>query len=422
MTVESVLDQPLFGWNPIAGPGSTVTFDAENRVICLGSCTAPGVWTYTYDGDGKRVKKSNGSTGTLYWTGMGSDALSESDLSGNINEEYFYFSGQRVARADRPSNVVHYYVNDRLGTASIEATPVTHDTVTFSDSDYSPYGIQIPVAGSDSNHYKFMGKERDTETGLDNFGARYYASVLGRFMTPDWAARPTAVPYAVFGDPQSLNLYVFVRDNPVNHVDADGHECNKNNYTHQCNEHAEVQKQSLWARTVSAFTFSKSRTKEVNVVNENAVDNKTGLTANTKVVGASITGSISSNPANNKFNLSGGAEFHGLKSTMNFSSDPNGSNGMVNGIVKIDSFTAAASGSGGSDGGSMKGEAQVFTASGTTKAGSLTITGSFCLICAGGQLKATSTGAAVGVNYLIGADVSVDWGSSTILHASDTAK
>jgi len=42
-------------------------------------------------------------------------------------------------------------------------------------------------------------------------------------MTPDWAARPTAVPYAVFGDPQSLNLYSYVRNNPVARADADGH-------------------------------------------------------------------------------------------------------------------------------------------------------------------------------------------------------
>ncbi|MGA9043136.1 MAG: RHS repeat-associated core domain-containing protein [Terriglobales bacterium] len=70
---------------------------------------------------------------------------------------------------------------------------------------------------------KFTGKERDAESGLDNFGARYDSSTLGRFMTPDWAARPTTVPYAVFGDPQSLNLYGYVRNDPVSRADADGH-------------------------------------------------------------------------------------------------------------------------------------------------------------------------------------------------------
>ena len=43
------------------------------------------------------------------------------------------------------------------------------------------------------NGYEFTGKERDTESGLDMFGARYYGSSLGRFMTPDWAAKPIDV-------------------------------------------------------------------------------------------------------------------------------------------------------------------------------------------------------------------------------------
>src|SRR5205823_12117620 len=88
---------------------------------------------------------------------------------------------------------------------------------------YYPYGGVQSSTGSDSNHYLFTGKERDTESNLDNFGARYFASNMGRFMTPDWAARPTAVPYAVFGDPQSLNLYTYVRNDPVSRADADGH-------------------------------------------------------------------------------------------------------------------------------------------------------------------------------------------------------
>ena len=44
------------------------------------------------------------------------------------------------------------------------------------------------------------------------FGARYYGSRLGRFMTPDWAAKPVTVPYAHFGNPQSLNLYSYVQN------------------------------------------------------------------------------------------------------------------------------------------------------------------------------------------------------------------
>ena len=55
------------------------------------------------------------------------------------------------------------------------------------------------------------GKERDAESGLDVFGARYYGSSLGRFMTPDWGATPMPVPYADMTDPQKLDLYGYVR-------------------------------------------------------------------------------------------------------------------------------------------------------------------------------------------------------------------
>jgi RHS repeat-associated protein len=77
--------------------------------------------------------------------------------------------------------------------------------------------------GDASTRLKFTGKPRDAETGLDFFGARYLTSVQGRWMTPDWAAKPTTVPYAEFGDPQTLNLYVYVGNRPLSRADADGH-------------------------------------------------------------------------------------------------------------------------------------------------------------------------------------------------------
>jgi RHS repeat-associated protein len=173
--------------------------------------------TYTYDGDGRPVKKSNGM---LYWAGSSSDALVETDLSGNATAEYVFFIGRRIARIDHPSGSINYYYSDHLGSADV----ITNASGTITkESDYYPYGGEIPVTTGDSNRYKFTGKERDSESGLDNFGARYDSSSLGRFMTPDWAARPTAVPYAVFGDPQSLNLYGYVRNDPVSRADLDGH-------------------------------------------------------------------------------------------------------------------------------------------------------------------------------------------------------
>jgi RHS repeat-associated protein len=69
------------------------------------------------------------------------------------------------------------------------------------------------------------GKERDAETNLDFFGARYFSGAQGRFTTPDWSAKPEPIPYADLNDPQSLNLYAYVRNNPLKNRDPDGHIC-----------------------------------------------------------------------------------------------------------------------------------------------------------------------------------------------------
>jgi RHS repeat-associated protein len=68
-----------------------------------------------------------------------------------------------------------------------------------------------------------QGEERDSETGNDDFGARYYSNRLGRWLSADWSAIPVAVPYAALANPQSLNLYSFVGNDPLTHGDLDGH-------------------------------------------------------------------------------------------------------------------------------------------------------------------------------------------------------
>ena len=75
-----------------------------------------------------------------------------------------------------------------------------------------------------SHRSRSTGKERDAESGNDYFEARYYSSAMGRFMSPDWAAKEEPVPYANLDDPQSLNLYAYVENNPLARADADGHE------------------------------------------------------------------------------------------------------------------------------------------------------------------------------------------------------
>ena len=71
---------------------------------------------------------------------------------------------------------------------------------------------------------RYTGKERDAESGLDYFGARYYASNMGRWMSPDWSAKEDPVPYAKLDNPQTLNLYSYVQNNPIRQADLDGHQ------------------------------------------------------------------------------------------------------------------------------------------------------------------------------------------------------
>ncbi len=80
------------------------------------------------------------------------------------------------------------------------------------------------------------GKERDSETGLDYFGARYYGSNMGRFLSPDefkggpvdlYGPNPNEaapLPYANVFNPQSLNKYTYTYNNPLRYIDPDGHE------------------------------------------------------------------------------------------------------------------------------------------------------------------------------------------------------
>jgi RHS repeat-associated protein len=104
---------------------------------------------------------------------------------------------------------------------------------------------------------QFTGKERDSESGLDNFGARYNSSQYGRFMTPDWSAKPQGVPYAVLSNPQSLNLYSYVLNNPLRYIDANGHyELNGSN----CGDNAKCQKK--WDK--AANKFEARREKDLN--------------------------------------------------------------------------------------------------------------------------------------------------------------
>src|SRR5258708_20760589 len=189
---------------------------------------------------------------------MTAGIVGESDLAGILKTEYVFFDGERVARRDFPAGTVSYYYYDHLKTASV----VTDASGTILDeSDYYPWGGELQFTNNLDNHYKFTGKERDSESGLDYFGARYYSNGLGRFITPDWAAKATAVPYAEFTDPQSLNLYTYVRNVPTARYDVDGHcqadDCKKITVT------PEVYKQPELKTEVKGGTASATAEGEV---------------------------------------------------------------------------------------------------------------------------------------------------------------
>jgi RHS repeat-associated protein len=187
---------------PCSSP--TYSYNGQNQLISTGGVT------YTYDGDGQRVQKSNGK---LYWYETGGNVLDETDASGNFTYEYIFFGGKRIARRDSTGNV-EYYFADHLGSARIvtSASGSSLETCT-----YFPFGGSNCIPSS-VNNYLFTGKERDSESGLDDFGARYFTSQYGRFMSPD------SVPIAgkLLLNPEDLNLYSYSINNPIRYNDPNG--------------------------------------------------------------------------------------------------------------------------------------------------------------------------------------------------------
>jgi RHS repeat-associated protein len=200
------IDQPLVELR--SGTTSYYSQDGSGSVTSL--TTSAAALGTTYDGNGIRVEKSSG---TLYWRAITGDVLAETDTSGNTKNEYIYFAGQRVAWWDSLGNS-YYIQSDALGTT--RTITESNGTVCY-DADFTPYGQELPHINNcpSTYNYKFTGYERDSETGLDYAFARYYSSRLGRFMSGD-AMR------GALGDPQSLNLYGYVANDPMNLIDPTG--------------------------------------------------------------------------------------------------------------------------------------------------------------------------------------------------------
>jgi RHS repeat-associated protein len=178
--------------------GFTFAYDAENRLV---SSTLNSVTTnYVYDGEGRRVKK--GSVVMVY------------DAFGRLAAEY-------GGTADPVGT--EYLTADHLGSTRLVTSSTGAERRCL---DYLPFGEQMTqgmggrgacYASATEPRVKFTGKERDVETGLDFFQARYYSGAQGRFTSPD---PENAGSNAV--DPQSWNMYAYGRNNPLKYVDPDG--------------------------------------------------------------------------------------------------------------------------------------------------------------------------------------------------------
>ena len=207
----------------IACPPSNHTFvyDAEGRLLYTAG------YSYLYDGDGQRVAKctSTGqsstcptsSTGTIYFRNLGGESAVEEDLSGNFQNEYIFFNGDRVVRSDS-SFALHYYFHNHLMTTEVVTNP-SGSLPPQQDVDYTPYGTI--VYGTPSEKYLFTGKERDGESGLDNFGKRYNASNIGRWMSPDAV---NVTDERLLNPANTLNKYIYGGNNPLKYIDPDGND------------------------------------------------------------------------------------------------------------------------------------------------------------------------------------------------------
>ena len=193
-------------------------YDAENRIQYVDRNADGSYYAgfYVYDADGRRVgRAANGST-TYYVYHSDGQVAAEFDGNNNWLQSYLYFGSALVALY-RGSNTGFYH-KDHLGSTRLITLSDQNQTV-YDNMDYLPFGTQI--AGTSATSHKFTGKERDSESGLDDFDARHYGSSLGRFMSPDPAGLLAQKPTS----PQSWNLYAYAMNNPLIFIDPTGLDC-----------------------------------------------------------------------------------------------------------------------------------------------------------------------------------------------------
>jgi len=190
--------------NPAQVVGRTITYNADNMPLSI--VHGSGVTTeFVYDGAGARAKKtvSGGST-TYYISG-------NYEIKDGVATRYIFAGNRRIAK--RTANEIYYYHKDHLGSSTV-MTDENAEQVEY--SDYLPFGGKREHTGAEVSNYKYTDQELDPSTGLYNYDARLYDPVVGRFVSPD------SIIQNLY-DPQMLNRYSYVRNNPLAYTDPSGH-------------------------------------------------------------------------------------------------------------------------------------------------------------------------------------------------------
>jgi RHS repeat-associated protein len=165
------------------------TYDAENRL----ASSSWGTIGYIYDAEGKRVGKTTGGTlSNVYLYDDSGRVVTEMDGNSTVLRREIYAGGRHLttyqgsdALLATPANLA-YVMSDWLGA---ERALTTSTGALCQVTTSQPFGDNQQANGNclprTSSSTFFTGKERDTESGLDYFGARYNSSNMGRFMSPD---------------------------------------------------------------------------------------------------------------------------------------------------------------------------------------------------------------------------------------------
>ncbi len=216
-----------------SGAGVTRAYDADNRMVSETQTAGFVAGAYSYNAAGQRVRRKVDATEIWQVYGIDGELLAEYAEAGAVTspqKEYGYRNGELLVTAEpnAGNNVVQWLVGDQLGTPRMIADKTgslagikRHDYLPFGEELYAGTGNRTTGMGysADSVRQKFTSHERDNETGLDYMQARYFNSSAGRFISPDSVGGSRL-------NPQSLNLYTYVINNPVNHNDPSGHMAN----------------------------------------------------------------------------------------------------------------------------------------------------------------------------------------------------